>query len=80
MRCPSCNIELQATDKSGISGNHCPRCRGVWLESRDVEALVEHKVRQPLLFQGSSQGLGYPTCPPPTYRLFDIDDDHFGDE
>ncbi|MCB1631833.1 MAG: zf-TFIIB domain-containing protein, partial [Pseudomonadales bacterium] len=31
MMCPSCQIELNMSERQGIEIDYCPKCRGVWL-------------------------------------------------
>jgi Zn-finger nucleic acid-binding protein len=41
MRCPACDVTLVVTDRQGVQIDHCPRCRGVWLDRGELDKLVE---------------------------------------
>lgn len=40
MNCPLCHAELIVADKQGIEIDHCPACRGVWLDRGELEKLI----------------------------------------
>lgn len=41
MRCPLCpNSVLVASHRHGIEVDHCPTCRGVWLDRGELDHLV----------------------------------------
>lgn len=54
MKCPSCNIALVMTDRSGVEIDYCPECRGVWLDRGELDKIIERSsqpvkiVQQPL--------------------------------
>lgn len=42
MRCPVClDTELSPHIRSGIEIDHCPRCRGMWLDRGELEKLLD---------------------------------------
>ncbi|HYY78916.1 MAG TPA: zf-TFIIB domain-containing protein [Actinomycetes bacterium] len=41
MRCPVCDVRLVETDRQGVEIDHCPRCRGVWLDRGELDKLIE---------------------------------------
>lgn len=41
MKCPSCNVSLVMTDRSGIEIDYCPECRGVWLDRGELDKIIE---------------------------------------
>ena len=41
MNCPICTVALIATERQGIEIDHCPRCRGVWLDRGELDKIVE---------------------------------------
>jgi uncharacterized protein len=42
MLCPNCKTEnLITSERQNIQIDHCPRCRGVWLDRGELEKLVE---------------------------------------
>ncbi len=40
MNCPVCSTTLVANDRGGIEIDHCPQCRGVWLDRGELEKLI----------------------------------------
>lgn len=47
--CPVCTTVLVVANRQGIEIDHCPRCRGVWLDRGELEKIIEQ----------SSQYTGY---------------------
>jgi Zn-finger nucleic acid-binding protein len=42
MRCPVClDTELVEHIRGGIEVDHCPRCRGLWLDRGELEKLLD---------------------------------------
>lgn len=41
MKCPTCNISLVMTDRSGVEIDYCPECRGVWLDRGELDKIIE---------------------------------------
>ncbi len=41
MKCPSCNVSLVMTERSGIEIDYCPECRGVWLDRGELDKIIE---------------------------------------
>lgn len=41
MKCPTCNVNLVMTDRSGIEIDYCPECRGVWLDRGELDKIIE---------------------------------------
>jgi Zn-finger nucleic acid-binding protein len=41
MTCPRCNTQLIATDRQGVEIDHCPVCRGIWLDRGELDALID---------------------------------------
>ncbi len=41
MNCPVCKTELRITDRQGIKIDHCPQCRGVWLDRGELDKLID---------------------------------------
>ena len=42
MRCPVClEAELVPHIRAGIEVDHCPRCRGMWLDRGELEKLLD---------------------------------------
>jgi Zn-finger nucleic acid-binding protein len=45
MKCPKCETELQITDRNNIEIDHCPTCRGVWLDRGELDKLIDASSR-----------------------------------
>lgn len=46
MFCPVCkSVDLVMTDRQGIEIDHCPTCRGVWLDRGELDKLIERSVQ-----------------------------------
>ncbi len=41
MKCPLCNVDLRMTERSGVEIDYCPQCRGIWLDRRDLDEIIE---------------------------------------
>ena len=41
MQCPVCDVRLVATERQGVEIDHCPRCRGVWLDRGELDKLID---------------------------------------
>lgn len=42
MKCPVCkDVTLAVNDRQGIEIDHCPDCRGVWLDRGELDKLIE---------------------------------------
>jgi uncharacterized protein len=41
MQCPVCDVRLAVSDRQGVEIDHCPRCRGVWLDRGELDKLIE---------------------------------------
>lgn len=45
MNCPVCAVPLAVAGRQGIEIDHCPRCRGVWLDRGELDKLIERSTR-----------------------------------
>ena len=45
MQCPTCNIDLVMSERSGIEIDYCPQCRGVWLDRGELDKIIERSVQ-----------------------------------
>jgi uncharacterized protein len=45
MNCPHCNVALLISDRQGIEIDHCPQCRGVWLDRGELDKIIERAAR-----------------------------------
>jgi len=41
VRCPECDVEMFVLEFERIEVDHCTRCRGVWLDSGELELIAE---------------------------------------
>jgi len=41
MACPVCRTGLAMAERQGIEIEHCPTCRGVWLDRGELDKIVE---------------------------------------
>ena len=41
MNCPHCNVTLTVTHRQGVEIDHCPQCRGVWLDRGELDKIIE---------------------------------------
>ena len=42
MRCPVCtDVTLAISSREGIEIDHCPQCRGVWLDRGELDKIIE---------------------------------------
>lgn len=71
MNCPVCKIELRITDRQGIEIDHCPQCRGVWLDRGELDKLIDRT-----LGANGRPGVELEARPRP-HRRDDDDDDHY---
>ena len=45
LRCPNCSTEMMLSNKNGVEIDHCPRCRGVWLDRGELEKITSMQNR-----------------------------------
>jgi Zn-finger nucleic acid-binding protein len=38
--CPNCSSEMMIANKLGVEIDHCPRCKGVWLDRGELEKIT----------------------------------------
>ena len=42
MRCPTCDdVQLVISSREGIEIDHCPQCRGVWLDRGELDKIID---------------------------------------
>jgi len=47
MKCPTCtSTELLMTERLNIEIDYCPQCRGVWLDRRELDKIIERSVSE----------------------------------
>ena len=45
MKCPHCQSELRPYERSGVEIDHCPSCRGVWLDRGELDKIIDRAAR-----------------------------------
>ena len=43
--CPVDSTELRRIERSGVHGDACPSCRGIWLDRGELDKIVEREGR-----------------------------------
>lgn len=47
MNCPVCKeVELRISERQNVEIDHCPQCRGVWLDRGELDKLIERSMQQ----------------------------------
>ena len=41
MKCPVCEVTLVISSREGIEIDHCPDCRGVWLDRGELDKIID---------------------------------------
>jgi Zn-finger nucleic acid-binding protein len=41
VKCPVCDVALLISSREGIEIDHCPQCRGVWLDRGELDKIIE---------------------------------------
>jgi Zn-finger nucleic acid-binding protein len=41
MKCPNCESTLVMSERHGVEIDHCPQCRGVWLDRGELDKIIE---------------------------------------
>jgi Zn-finger nucleic acid-binding protein len=54
MACPVDGTHLVMSERQGIEIDYCPTCRGVWLDRRELDKIVERSAVQPAPTQSVS--------------------------
>lgn len=47
MKCPTCDVDLVMTERSGVEIDYCPKCRGVWLDRGELDKIIERSATGP---------------------------------
>jgi Zn-finger nucleic acid-binding protein len=45
MKCPQDRLTLTMSERSGVEIDHCPKCRGVWLDRGELDKILERSER-----------------------------------
>jgi Zn-finger nucleic acid-binding protein len=51
MPCPVCRTPLVAMERQGVEIDHCPNCRGVWLDRGELDKILERGANQAQVWQ-----------------------------
>ncbi|MCC6410369.1 MAG: zf-TFIIB domain-containing protein [Saprospiraceae bacterium] len=46
MNCPTCNMPLAMTERSGVEIDYCPQCRGIWLDRGELDKIIERSAQE----------------------------------
>ncbi len=41
MNCAKCHMTLQITERQGVEIDFCPACRGIWLDSGELDKIID---------------------------------------
>ena len=44
LNCPRCNVALNEKKFKDIDVDHCPQCKGLWLEFHELDQLEDHSM------------------------------------
>jgi Zn-finger nucleic acid-binding protein len=42
--CPTCMIDLHIAKRQDVEIDHCPQCRGVWLNRGELDKIIERTI------------------------------------
>ena len=60
MKCPTCEVPLVMTERSGVEIDYCPQCRGVWLDRGELDKIIERTAQS----MQTPAAPSHPTPPP----------------
>ena len=63
MDCPVCDVDLVISSREGIEIDHCPQCRGVWLDRGELDKIIERAA--PAVVRGAGVADPYAAASPP---------------
>lgn len=83
MKCPRCKADLQPAVRHELPVNHCPSCRGIWLEQDELEKLEDEvfdfgdRWKGTLVFSSTATPHQCPQCSAALrrfrYRFYDLE-------
>lgn len=41
IKCPRCEKDMMNVDKQGVSVDICPNCKGIWLDSEELDEIMK---------------------------------------
>ena len=42
--CPTCMVDLHIVKRHDVEIDHCPQCRGVWLDRGELDKIIERTI------------------------------------
>lgn len=85
MNCPHCKIALDEKKFKSIDVDHCPNCKGLWLDFHELEQLEDHALDAPsgkgmMEYARRDSDIHCPHCNGQmetfNYRAYDLPIDH----
>ena len=67
MKCPNCEATLVMSERHGVEIDHCPQCRGVWLDRGELDKIIERAARFENEGDDDRRRQAPPPPPPPPY-------------
>lgn len=49
MKCPHCKTRLVAAKRQNVTIDYCPDCRGIWLDSGELDKIIQQSKHHPIL-------------------------------
>ncbi len=88
MRCPKCRSDMQQLDVDGTVIDRCERCRGIWFDAGEMEALRDKEIAESIDTGSARQGklldrideYRCPRCGGTMTRVIDEQQQHIGYE
>jgi Zn-finger nucleic acid-binding protein len=80
MNCPNCKtVTLVMSERQGVEIDHCPQCRGVWLDRGELDKILERSARFDDDDDDDRRRQSAPPPPPPAHYGSDYrrDDDYY---
>ncbi len=77
MNCPTCQVSLVMSDRSGVEIDYCPQCRGVWLDRGELDKIIERAASEAQPARPVPQVPNQPYREEPRYKYHDRDDDDY---
>ncbi|MFP5327348.1 MAG: zf-TFIIB domain-containing protein [Acidimicrobiia bacterium] len=67
MNCPVCkDATLSISTREGIEIDHCPQCRGVWLDRGELDKIIERSAQ--FVASPAAERQPYQTAPMPGWE------------
>ena len=89
LNCPRCNVALNEKKFKDIDVDHCPQCKGLWLEFHELDQLEDHSMdsddtKGMLEYARRESDISCPHCnevmEPFNYRAHNLPIDHCTNE